>query len=226
MHGIKNKQISIVIADDHIFFREGLVKVLNMTGMVQVLGEASNGQELVDLTQQLDPDLLIVDIGMPILNGIDAVKQIKHLKLRARVIALSMHSEDVIIIKMLESGAMGYLDKNTTKEELFEAIDSVVVHNRVYFPASTNIHMLDLLTKSSYKPYPNEKLVFTDREIEVVNLVCLEFSNKEIAHQLQLSQRTIETHRVRIMERMNVKSVAGLVAYAYSNGLINSNKHV
>lgn len=220
MHGIKNNQISIVIADDHSFFREGLVKVLNMTGMVNIVGEACNGEELVELTQQLDPDLLIVDIGMPILNGIDAVTQIKKNGLRARVIALSMHSEDAIIIKMLEAGAMGYLDKNTSKEELFEAIDSVVVHNRVYFPASTNTHMLDLLTTSSYKPFPDESLVFTERELEVIKLVCEEFSNKEIASQLQLSQRTVETHRVRIMERMNVKSVAGLVAYAYSNGLI------
>lgn len=220
MHGIKNNQISIVIADDHSFFREGLVKVLNMTGMVNIVGEACNGEELVELTQQLDPDLLIVDIGMPILNGIDAVTQIKKNGLRARVIALSMHSEDAIIIKMLEAGAMGYLDKNTSKEELFEAIDSIVVHNRVYFPASTNTHMLDLLTTSSYKPFPDESLVFTERELEVIKLVCEEFSNKEIASQLQLSQRTVETHRVRIMERMNVKSVAGLVAYAYSNGLI------
>ncbi len=220
MHGIKNNKISIVIADDHSFFREGLVKVLHMTGMVQVVGEASNGQELVDLAQQLDPDLLIVDIGMPILNGIDAVRKIREQGLRARVIALSMHSEDAIMIKMLEAGAMGYLDKNTSKEELFEAIDSVVSHSRVYFPASTNAHMLDLLSTSTYKPFPDEALVFTDRELEVIQLVCLEFSNKEIANQLQLSQRTIETHRVRIMERMNVKSVAGLVAYAYSNGLM------
>lgn len=221
MHGIKQNQISIVIADDHSFFREGLAKVLSMTGMVQIIGEASNGQELVELAERLDPDLLIVDIGMPILNGIDAVKQIRELGIRARVIALSMHSEDAIMIKMLEAGAMGYLDKNTTKEELFAAIDSVVVHNRVYFPASTNLHMLDLLSTSTYKPYPENSLTFTDRELEVIQLVCREFSNKEIADQLHLSQRTIESHRVRIMERMNVKSVAGLVAYAYSKGLIS-----
>jgi DNA-binding NarL/FixJ family response regulator len=221
MHGIKQNQISIVIADDHSFFREGLAKVLSMTGMVQIIGEASNGQELVELAERLDPDLLIVDIGMPILNGIDAVKQIRELGIRARVIALSMHSEDAIMIRMLEAGAMGYLDKNTTKEELFAAIDSVVVHNRVYFPASTNLHMLDLLSTSTYKPYPENSLTFTDRELEVIQLVCREFSNKEIADQLHLSQRTIESHRVRIMERMNVKSVAGLVAYAYSKGLIS-----
>lgn len=221
MHGIKNNQISIVIADDHSFFREGLAKVLNMTGMVQIIGEASNGQELVELAKRLDPDLLIVDIGMPILNGIDAVKQIRELGIRARVIALSMHAEDAIMIRMLEAGAMGYLDKNTTKEELFAAIDSVVVHNRVYFPASTNLHMLDLLSTSNYKPYPENSLTFTDRELEVIQLVCREFSNKEIADQLHLSQRTIESHRVRIMERMNVKSVAGLVAYAYSKGLVS-----
>lgn len=221
MHGIKQNQITIVIADDHSFFREGLAKVLSMTGMVQIIGEASNGQELVELAERLDPDLLIVDIGMPILNGIDAVKQIRELGIRARVIALSMHSEDAIMIRMLEAGAMGYLDKNTTKEELFAAIDSVVVHNRVYFPASTNLHMLDLLSTSTYKPYPENSLTFTDRELEVIQLVCREFSNKEIADQLHLSQRTIESHRVRIMERMNVKSVAGLVAYAYSKGLIS-----
>ena len=221
MHGIKQNQITIVIADDHSFFREGLAKVLSMTGMVQIIGEASNGQELVELAEKLDPDLLIVDIGMPILNGIDAVKQIRELGIRARVIALSMHSEDAIMIRMLEAGAMGYLDKNTTKEELFAAIDSVVVHNRVYFPASTNLHMLDLLSTSTYKPYPENSLTFTDRELEVIQLVCREFSNKEIADQLHLSQRTIESHRVRIMERMNVKSVAGLVAYAYSKGLIS-----
>lgn len=221
MHGIKQNQITIVIADDHSFFREGLAKVLSMTGMVQIIGEASNGQELVELAERLDPDLLIVDIGMPILNGIDAVKQIRELGIRARVIALSMHSEDAIMIRMLEAGAMGYLDKNTTKEELFAAIDSVVVHNRVYFPASTNLHMLDLLSTSTYKPYPENSLTFTDRELEVIQLVCREFSNKEIADQLHLSQRTIESHRVRIMERMNVKSVAGLVAYAYSKGLVS-----
>jgi DNA-binding NarL/FixJ family response regulator len=223
MHGVKSNQISIVIADDHSFFREGLVKVLNMTGMVKVVGEASNGQELVDLTQQLDPDLLIVDIGMPILNGIEAVKQIREKGLRARVIALSMHSEDAIIIQMLEAGAMGYLDKNTSKEELYQAIDSVVVQNRAYFPASTNTHMVLLLASSPYKPFPDEVLVFTERELEVIALVCLEFSNKEIASQLKLSQRTIETHRVRIMERMNVKTVAGLVVYAYTKGLIKNN---
>ncbi len=223
MHGVKSNQISIVIADDHSFFREGLVKVLNMTGMVKVVGEASNGQELVDLTQQLDPDLLIVDIGMPILNGIEAVKQIREKGLRARVIALSMHSEDAIIIQMLEAGAMGYLDKNTSKEELYQAIDSVVVQNRAYFPASTNTHMVSLLASSPYKPFPDEVLVFTERELEVIALVCLEFSNKEIASQLKLSQRTIETHRVRIMERMNVKTVAGLVVYAYTKGLIKNN---
>lgn len=191
-----------------------------MTDIVKVVGEASNGQELVDLAQQLDPDLLIVDIGMPILNGIDAVRLLREKGNRARVIALSMHSEDAIIIKMLEAGAMGYLDKNTSKEELYQAIDSVVVQNRAYFPLSTNTHMLELLASSPYKPFPDEALVFTERELEVISLVCQEFSNKEIASQLKLSQRTIETHRVRIMERMNVKTVAGLVVYAYTKGLI------
>jgi len=220
-------KISVVIADDHTFFREGLSNILKSAGNYSILGEASNGIELVELTKLHKPDILIVDISMPILNGIDAVKQIMELNLPSKVIALSMHTDDSIILNMLRAGAMGFLDKNTSKEELYEAIDSVVIFDRVYFPKSTNAHLMELLTTSTYKPYPETPVVFTDREIEVIKMICADFSTKEISYQLELSPRTIDTHRTRIMERMNVKSVAGLVAYAYSNGIvtINANKN-
>jgi DNA-binding NarL/FixJ family response regulator len=213
--------ITIIIADDHPFYREGLLNVLNSTGRYNVVAEASNGQELIELALEHEPDILIVDIGMPILNGIEAVKKITALGLVCRSIALSMHSEDSVMLQILNAGAMGYLDKNTSKEELFEAIDSVVIHDRVYFPASTNTHMMELLSTSDYKPYPEPVIEFSDRELEVIVLVCRDFNSKEIADKLNLGHRTIETHRARIMERMNVKSVAGLVAYAYSNKIIS-----
>ncbi len=212
--------ITIIIADDHPFYREGLLNVLHSNSKYRVVAEASNGKELIDLALEHEPDILIVDIGMPIMNGIVAIKKITALGLISRSIALSMHSEDTVMLQMLNAGCMGYLDKNTSKEELFEAIDSVVIHDRVYFPASTNSHMMELLSNSDYRPYPEAVIDFTDREKEVIGLVCRDFNSKEIADKLNLGHRTIESHRARIMERMNVKSVAGLVAYAYSNKII------
>jgi DNA-binding NarL/FixJ family response regulator len=215
-----NKHITVVIADDHTFFREGLSKVLQANKKIKVLAQATNGVELIEFAKQYTPDVLIVDIAMPLLDGIKAVKEITRLGIRSKVIALSMHTEDSIILQMLDAGAMGFLDKNTSKKEMYEAIDSVLVHNSVYFPESTNAYMMELLTSSSYKPYPQKCVVFTPREQEVIQMICKDFTTKEIGVKLDLSPRTIDTHRVRIMEKMNVKSVAGLVAYAYSKGII------
>ena len=215
-----NKHITVVIADDHTFFREGLSKVLQANKKIKVLAQATNGVELIEFAKQYTPDVLIVDIAMPLLDGIKAVKEMTRLGIRSKVIALSMHTEDSIILQMLDAGAMGFLDKNTSKKEMYEAIDSVLIHNSVYFPESTNAYMMELLTSSSYKPYPQNGVVFTPREQEVIQMICKDFTTKEIGVKLDLSPRTIDTHRVRIMEKMNVKSVAGLVAYAYSKGII------
>lgn len=215
-----NKHITVVIADDHTFFREGLSKVLQANKKIKVLAQASNGLELIEFAKQYTPDVLIVDISMPLLDGIKAVKEITRLGIRSKVIALSMHTEDSIILQMLDAGAMGFLDKNTSKKEMYEAIDSVLIHNSVYFPESTNAYMMELLASSSYKPYPQKGVVFTPREQEVIQMICKDFTTKEIGVKLDLSPRTIDTHRIRIMEKMNVKSVAGLVAYAYSKGII------
>lgn len=217
-----NKIITILIADDHAFFREGLRKVLKANRQFKVLGEATNGKELIDIAVIQEPDIIIVDIAMPVLNGIEAVKRIMALELPCKVIALSMHNEDSIILQMLNAGAMGFLEKNTSKDELYDAIKSVVLDNRVYFPESTNAHMMDLLCSSNYKPYPEPAIVFTERELEVIQMVCKDFTTKEIGAKLELSPRTIDSHRNRIMERMNVKSVAGLVAYAYTHELVKT----
>lgn len=220
MHSQLDK-ITIVIADDHTFFREGLVKVLQMESRFVIVGEATNGEELVALATEFAPDLLIVDIGMPILNGIEAVKQINHLGINCKVIALSMHTEDSILAKMLEAGATSILDKNTSRDELYEAIDTVVVHNRLFFQAATNAKMLNLLKRAAFKGNATGAYTFSEREIEVIKLVCQDFSNKMIADKLEISPRTVETHRTRIMEKMNVKSVAGLVAFAFSHELLS-----
>lgn len=215
-------KISIIVADDHVFFRDGLVATLGQNERFFVLDEVGNGDELLERVKKLKPHLIITDITMPGMNGIEVAKEIKESGLPTRVIALSMHTEEPVIIRMLQAGAMGYLDKTTSKEELFAAIESVVDHDRVYFPESTSLLMFRLMKKAEMMPYKKNQLIFSDRELEVIRLVCEDYSSKEIASKLHLSHRTIESHRVNVMEKMNVKSVAGLVAYAYTNGLVNN----
>lgn len=225
MPSSKNKpKISVIIADDHTFFREGLVKVLQIAKRFQVVGEASNGEELIALAIEHQPNVLIVDINMPVLNGIEAIHKIASLGIPSKVIGLTMHTDNTTLLKMLNAGAMSILDKNTSKDELYEAIDSLVLHNRLYFPAATNAKMLSLLSSANVRPAPDTTEFFTERELDVIRLVCADFANKEIADQLELSPRTVESHRVRIMEKMGVKSVAGLVAYAFSHGLVQVDK--
>lgn len=212
--------ITIVVADDHSFFRTGLVQVLHHVPYYRVVAEVEDGESLIEQANALNPDLMIVDIGMPKLDGIAATRILKKSGLKGDIIGLSMHTEEQIILEMLQAGALGYLEKNISKEELYKAIETVVHDKRLYFPASTSERLLHLMTESGFQPYPPAKIIFTPRELEVIGLTCADFTNKEIAAQLDLSKRTIETHKVRIMERMQVKSVAGLVAYAYTHGLI------
>ncbi len=215
-----SKPISVVIADDHLFFREGLVNVIKLKNRLNIVGVAGNGKELIALVEEKKPTLAIVDIGMPVMNGIEATKAIVAMQHKTAVIALTMHTEEAVVYRMLEAGAKGYLEKNISKEELFIAIESVVDHDQFYFPESSTISMFRLMKKLSFKPYPKPAILFSEREIEVISLVCQDFSSKEIASSLSLSNRTIESHRVNIMQKMNVKSVAGMVAYAYTHGLV------
>ncbi len=218
----QNTKISIIVADDHVFFRDGLVAMLNKYERFFVLCEVDNGSELMERVKKMRPDLVITDITMPGMDGIEVTREIVRSGLNTRVIALSMHAEEPIIIRMLQAGAMGYLDKTISREELISAIESVVDHDRVYFPESTSLAMFRLMKKAEMMPFKKNNLIFSERELEVIRLVCEDYSSKEIASKLHLSHRTIESHRVNVMEKMNVKSVAGLVAYAYTNGLVKN----
>jgi DNA-binding NarL/FixJ family response regulator len=219
---IKLPKTTIVIADDHTFYREGLVNVLNQSSKYQVVGQAANGEQLVDLACQHDPDVMIVDITMPVLNGIDAMNQLKTIGVKSKAIVLTMHSEDMLLKRALDAGAMCILDKTTPATELYEAIDTITQHNRLYFPAATHAKMLALLKMAKYKLPPIAPPVhFTPREMEIIQLVCQDLGNKEIGNMLQISPRTVETHRAKLIEKMNVKTAAGLVAYAFSHGFIS-----
>jgi DNA-binding NarL/FixJ family response regulator len=215
----KYNPIRIVLADDHDIFREGFDTLLKkQTDIIQV-GEATNGAELVKLTDRVLPDVVLTDIQMPEMDGIEATKKITQKHPHIQIIALTMFNDDNYIIEMLESGARGYLLKNSHKSEVFEAIRSVY-RNQTYYCKHTSAKLTEMIARSRFNPFKQvPKISFTPRETDIILLICREFSNKEMADKLQLSVRTIEGYREKIQEKMEVKNTAGIVVYAIRNGL-------
>lgn len=212
-------EIKIVIADDHEMFRDGFKLMLTKQKDIQLVGEAENGRRLLELVEEEKPDVVVTDIKMPIMDGIEAAKKIHEQFPDTGVIGLSMFDEDDLIIDMLEAGAKGYLLKNSNKEQIGEAIRTVY-NGDPYYCKTTSHKLTQMIAKSKFNPYKKkEKIEFTEREIEIVELVCKEMSNKEIAEKLFLSIRTVEGLRLKISEKMNVKNPVGMVIYALKNGL-------
>jgi two-component system, NarL family, response regulator NreC len=211
--------IRLVIADDHEIYRDGLKIMLRKQPDIEVIGEASNGKELIELTHKLEPDMIMTDIVMPVMDGIDATRQLTQSFPAVNIIALSMFDQENLIIDMLEAGAKGYLLKNADKMEITEAIKSVF-KNIPYYCRSTSVKLARMIGQSKFNPYKKiDKPSFTEKEIRIIQYICQEFTNKEIGRELYLSDRTVEGYRVKILGKMNVKSTAGIVIYAIKNGI-------
>jgi len=211
--------VRVLLADDHEIFREGFYSLFNKQPDIELLGDAANGEQLVKLTAELSPDIVLTDIKMPVMDGIEATKKIISLYPHVSIIALTMFDEDDLIVEMLESGARGYLLKNAHKDEVFDAIKTVYTGD-TYFCKHTTAKLTKLISKSRYNPYkPIERPLFNEKETEIIRLICGEFTNKEISDQLHLSVRTIEGYRERIQEKMKVKNAAGIAVYAIKNGI-------
>ncbi|RYG06263.1 MAG: response regulator transcription factor [Chitinophagaceae bacterium] len=211
--------IRIVMADDHEIFRDGFRLMISRQEDIQLVGEAGDGKELVELVATLKPDVVVTDIKMPRMDGIEAAKTILQNHPDIGVIGLSMFDEEDLIIDMLEAGAKGYLLKNADKHEVAEAIRTVY-QEEPYYCKHTSARLAQMIAKSKFNPYKkNKKIEFSEREIEIIRLICQELTNKEIADQLFLSIRTVEGYRLKIQEKMNVKNSIGLVIYAIRNNL-------
>ena len=204
-------RIRLVLADDHTMFAEGLKSLLDEE--FELLGTVGNGQDLVDITHRLNPEVIIVDISMPILSGFDAIRRIRDLGSKAKVIFLTMHDDDTLVEEAFRCGGSGYVLKQAAGEELVEAIKQVSQGNRYLTPLVKS-------KRTDRLPRGATKSMITPRQREVLKLISEGLTMKEIAAELEISTRTAESHKYEMMEALGVSTTADLIKYALKVGLI------
>jgi DNA-binding NarL/FixJ family response regulator len=210
--------IRVFLADDHQIVREGLRTLLEKQPNMEVVGEAKTGREAVQLVKELLPEVIVMDISMPDLNGVEATRQIIAKTPSIKVIALSMHSDKRFVVEMLKAGASGYLLKDSASKELIRAVQTVAV-NRTYLSPK----IADLVIKDYIHVYPRTEFsvfsLLTPRERQVLQLLSEGKTTKGIGSDLQVSVKTVETYRQQIMDKLNIHSIAELTKYAIREGL-------
>jgi two-component system, NarL family, response regulator NreC len=212
--------IRLVVADDHEIFLDGLCLMLGKSQDIDLVGYASNGRELVDLVTELKPDVVLTDIKMPGMDGVEATQKITSQQPGIRVVALSMFDEEHLVVDMLEAGAKGYLLKNAGKDEILDAIHAVYNWDTYYCRQTTN-KLAGMIAKSRFGSGKKKELpVFAEKELEIIRYICMQLTAQEIADRVFLSRRTVEGYRLKILEKMDVKNSAGVVVYALKHGLV------
>jgi two-component system response regulator NreC len=210
-----SSKIRILLADDHALVRQGFRRILEAEPDMEIVGEADNGRETVALAEKLRPDVIVMDVGMPELNGIEATRRLSESLPRTRVLALSMHKDSVYVREILRAGARGYLLKDAFDRDLLLAVRAVARGEAYLSPAVSEVVLSD------YRRQVRDPLdLLTSREREVLQMLAEGKTNKEIATALQLSVYTVDAHRGRIMEKLNVHSIGELVRFAVRHGLV------
>jgi DNA-binding NarL/FixJ family response regulator len=212
--------LRVLLADDHAIVRRGLRSLLETEPGVTTVGEAGDGLEALRLCSELQPDILIVDVGMPMLNGIDVAERAQKLEHAPRTLILSMHSDESYIIRALAAGARGYLLKEATDEDLIPAIRAVAAGKPFFSPAVAGVLMEDYIRRLQARGLTDSHHLLTDREKEVLQLLAEGRSNKEVATLLDVSVSTVETHRANLMQKLNLHNTAEIVLYAVRKGII------
>ncbi len=216
------KEIKIVIVDDHQLIINGLKAMLEPIEKFKIIGEAKDGIEAVTKAIELKPDVIIMDISMPFLSGIEACKLILLQIPEIKILALTQHEDSEYVIQMINAGGYGYLLKNSRKEEFVEAIFSVMKGEKYFSKKVSNLLLNELIQdKKQESAENNSKITLTKREKEIIKKIAEEMSNQQIADDLNISLRTVETHRRNIMQKLNVKNAVSLVRYAVQNQLIS-----
>jgi len=209
-------KIKVLLADDHQIIIDGLKSLLKNSEQIDVTTEANNGREALRILGLITIDVVLMDIDMPVMNGIDALKEIRKQFSDVKVIILSMHNEAGMIKSLMDIGANGYLLKSCSQTELTDAICKVA-SGQSYFSTDVTLALL----KPNGAPNNEQKNeLLTDRETEILRLIAGGFSNKEIGDQLFISHRTVDTHRTNLMKKLDVSNIAGLISYAIKNGIV------
>jgi DNA-binding NarL/FixJ family response regulator len=211
------KQITVILADDHILLRDGLKSSFKKIREVSLVAEASNGQELFDIVKKFQPDVVITDIKMPVMDGIEVTKLIKKEYPLIKVIALSNYDEENMVYDMVIAGADGYLLKNVDRQELLQCIRKVHAGDP-YFCTASSRKILESMRGISRNP--EIKIVFAPKEIELMRLIAKGLSNKQIAAELRVKGRTIESRRAALQEKIGVKGAVAVALYAKEHGLL------
>ena len=215
-----NKTITVVLTDDHMIIRDGLRALLQRQPDMEVVAEADNGRTALKHVKELLPDVVIMDIGMRELNGIDATRQIVKISPGVKVLALSMYSDKRFIKGMLKAGASGYMLKDSAFKELIDAI-RVIVDDKIYISPSVAGVVMDDYLDNSPEGEGSLRALLTSRELEVLQLMAEGKSTKQIALSLDLSTKTIESHRNKVMQKIDVSNIADLTKYAIREGIIS-----
>lgn len=213
--------IKVLLADDHKIVRDGIKLMLEPQAGIDVVGEAENGKQVLSKIEDHVIDLIIMDINMPEMDGIQATKTLKEKYPELKVLALTMSNDDLHIRQMIQAGASGYIMKSAGRNELKEAILTIMDGKHYFSDEATQSIMLDLV-KGKGKSSSPDPIHITDRELEILELIIKEFTNQEIAEKLYISSRTVDAHRRNLLQKTGARNTAGLVKYAFQHNLISA----
>lgn len=211
--------IKVVLVDDHQIVRDGIKLMLEPQAGIDVVGEAENGEQALQLIEKVKADVIVMDINMPVMNGIAATKKIKDEHSHIKVLALTMSNDDSHVRQMVQAGASGYIMKSAGREELTKAIKEVMLGKHYFSDQATESILMDMVKNKGKSSVPDDVQI-TEREKEVLQLIIKEYTNQEIAEKLFISPRTVDAHRRNLLQKTGARNTAGLVSYAFQNNLI------
>ncbi|MEE8370007.1 MAG: response regulator transcription factor [Dehalococcoidia bacterium] len=216
------EKISVLLVDDHAVLRSGLRALLNLEPDLEVVGEASNGREAVELAQSVKPDVIVMDISMPEMDGLAAAKAIHEMEIPSHIVMLTVHAEEAYLFQTLQVGASGYVLKSSADIELMDAIRAAHRGEVFLYPSAIKKVLGEYLRGAHGEGGTREYETLTSREKEVLKLTAEGFTNQEIAEKLVISPKTVDTYRQRIMEKLNLHHRSELVRYALKTGLLTA----
>ena len=220
------QKITVLLADDHTVVRQGLRALLEAEEDMSVVGEAENGRQAVQMIKRLQPDVVVMDIAMPTLNGLEATRQVSRDNPKCKVLVLSSYSDDEYVQQLTDAGAAGYLVKQTAAQDLVAAIREANRGNAFFSPAISKRLLEQYRASIGQPPGQKKSPKLTPRELEVLQLIAEGYANKQIAGELFISIKTVEKHRQQLMNKLDIHDVAGLTRYAIAKGVIESPKGV